>query len=145
MKTELDFDASALTDVIAEYVKKGGELSRLGPSVGEILREAVDYQFDSEGNGSWKASARAILQGGKTLQDTGNLAGTMETEVEFVGQELVAFVGSNIPYAPFHLPPEKSGHAVSTGVMPVRDYFDIDEEEVMEEIGDLFGGFVTDT
>lgn len=144
MKTEVDFDASELEGAVEAYAKKVGDLDRLAPTVAEILREAVDYVFDTEGDGSWKPSARAILQGGKTLQDTGNLAGTIEADATFVGNEIVAFVGSDVPYAPYHLPPEKSGHPVVTGVMPVRDFLDIDADDVMDEIGDLFVGFVTD-
>jgi len=52
--------------------------------------------------------------------------------------------GTDVPYGAFHLPPEKSGHQTTTGVMPVRDFLDINEDEVVEEISALFTEFATD-
>jgi phage gpG-like protein len=137
--TTTDFDTRALQKVVDEFAKKGGETERLMPTVASILVEAVDYQFDTEGKGTWKKSARAILQGGKTLQDHGFLADIQPDHGKDWGEAY-----SDLPYAGFHLPPEKSGHPVTTGKMPVRDYLAIDEQEALEEIGDLFTAFVTD-
>ena len=103
------------------------------PSAAQVLVDAVDYEFYSEGRGRWQASLRALLEGGKTLTDTGVLAGAVQpgyTEDE-------AFAYDDVPYGVYHLPPEKSGHP-STGKMPVRDWTDIDIDAASDEIVDLF-------
>lgn len=128
-----DLNAEELFRVIEDYEKRGGNLRDVAESSRAIMKTAVDDLFDTEGNGQWKKSKRAEEEGGKTLQDTDLLAQTIDTEA---GDDWV-LVGSNVPYGRFHLPPEKSGHEVTTGIMPVRDWLDIDEDEVMGEIVDL--------
>lgn len=133
-----ELDVGSLDRICADYLARGGDLRPVVESSRSILKTAVDDIFNTEGSASasgatWKASRRAEEQGGMTLQDTGLLAGTLDTEA---GEDWV-LVGSNVPYGKYHLPPEKSGHEITTGIMPVRDWLDIDEDEVFEEIGDL--------
>ena len=128
-----DLNAEELFGVIADYKERGGNLRDVAESARAIMKTAVDDLFDTEGNGQWKRSKRAEEEGGKTLQDTDLLAQTIDTEA---GDDWV-LVGSNVPHGKFHLPPEKSGHEVTMGIMPVRDWLAIDEDEVMDDIADL--------
>lgn len=127
------FDVSELLKGIDEQRRRASNLEPFWKGAESILVEAVDYEFDSEGRGKWKKSLRAELQGGKTLQDTGLGAGSIKATH---GKDFVE-AGTNVWYMVFHLPPEKSGHPVTTGIMPVRDYLDVDEEEVFDELVDL--------
>lgn len=130
---KVGFDAKELEGALDPWIARGGNLRALMPRAAEIIMEAVDYEFYSEGRGSWKPSLRALLEGGKTLNDTGVLAGTLKREYD----ESSANVYSDVPYAPYHLPPEKSGHP-SKGIMPVRDFLEIDIDAASDEIADLF-------
>ena len=134
----VDIDCAELISAIGEYKARGGDLRDITHSSEAILKAAIDDLFATEGTASpggkaWKKSRRALNQSGMTLQDTGNLAGTIFTDS---GEDWVS-AGSNVPYGKFHLPPEKSGHAVTTGVMPVRDWLDVDEEDVLDQVEDL--------
>src|SRR5690349_14119192 len=130
-------DISSLEKAIAEYEKNGRDLEDFFKSAETVLIEAVDREFDTEGRGHWKKSLRAELEGGKTLEKSGTLAGSISHGASH-GKDFVE-VGTNVPYAGFHLPPEKSGHPVTTGIMPVRDFLDFDQDEVLEELADLLG------
>ena len=130
---KVGFDAKELEGVLDPWIARGGNLRALTPSIANILVEAVDNEFYTEGRGSWKPSLRALLDGGKTLTDTDVLAGSIQPGYS----EDEAWAFTDVPYGAYHLPPEKSGHP-SKGIMPVRDFLDIDNEEVSDEIVDLF-------
>jgi phage gpG-like protein len=139
----LEFDFDALNHVIEQFVQRGGNVSGVLPAAAAVLVEAVDYMFQTEGgsgnSGVWAPSQRAEEQSGQTLMDTGLLAGSITADWGSSGFLSEAWVeaGTNVPYAVYHLPPEKSGHA-SKGIMPVRDFLDIRMDDALDEIADLF-------
>ena len=63
-----------------------------------IMHDAVEKNFEAEGRPGWKPSKRAIIQGGKTLQDTGSLA----TSISQTYDNDKAIVGTNKIYAAIH-------------------------------------------
>ncbi|HEX4334702.1 MAG TPA: hypothetical protein VH062_02245 [Polyangiaceae bacterium] len=130
---KVGFDTSELDGVLDEWIARGGNVRALMPSAAQVLVDAVDYEFYSEGRGQWKPSLRALLEGGKTLNDTGVLAGSIQPDY---GEDW-ATAFTDVPYGVYHLPPEKSGHS-SKGIMPVRDFLDIDIDGASDEIVDLF-------
>lgn len=134
----VDIDTSKLERLIDEYRERGEDLRDVAYQARAILKTAIDDIFYTEGTASakgekWKPSRRAIDQGGMTLNDTGILAGTLDMDS---GEDWVSG-GSAVPYGKYHLPPEKSGHDVTTGVMPVRDWLDVDEDAFLDDVGDL--------
>jgi phage gpG-like protein len=148
VSTGLDFDMMALEKAVEDFDRRGGNVSGILPAAANILVEAVDYMFDTEGgagnSGTWEPSARAEEQSGQTLQDTGNLAGSITGDYGGSGLASTAWfeAGTNVPYAVFHLPPDRSGHP-SKGIMPVRDFFDVKMDDILDEVGDLFLAEVT--
>lgn len=119
--------------MLEPWIARGGNVRALMPSAAQVLVDAVDQEFYSEGRGQWKASLRALIEGGKTLTDTGVLAGSIQPGYT----EDTATAYTDVPYGVYHLPPEKSGHP-SRGIMPVRDFLDIDIDAASDEIVDLF-------
>lgn len=128
---EVTLNWSELDHVLSELYAHGANLNDLRPVIGEILVTAIDEVFDTEGNGKWKKSQRAELQGGKTLQDTGILAGSISTEYPENG---TVAAGTDVPYGIFHLEGTKK--------MEVRDFLDIDWEGVSEEVSEFLVGEV---
>lgn len=128
----VELDTKALQAIVDEFALNYESLSEIMPAAASVLVGAVDYEFHTEGRGRWKKSKRAEEQGGKTLQDTGILAGSIQPA------HGDGWFGAytETPYAVFHLPPEKSG-VPSKGIMPVRDFLDIDMADAMEEVADL--------
>lgn len=127
--TVIDFSAERLARVTSEYLKGGGNLGDLTPNVAEILVAAIDDVFSAEGavggRPKWAPSQRALAQDGQTLQDTGNLAGSVQGEWD----EESAFAGSDVPYGKYHLGEDSPGRKV-----PVRDWLGIDLDSVTDEV-----------
>ena len=122
---------SALERELTDLYKHGANLNDLRPVIGEILVTAIDEVFDTEGNASWVRSDRAVAQGGKTLQDSGNLAGSMMVSYPDAG---AVAVGTDVPYGVYHL--EGTKH------MEQRDFLDIDWDDVSDEVAEFLVGEV---
>jgi len=78
-----------------------GRLKDMSPvmkKVAGIMHDAVEENFEKEGRPKWKPSIRALKQGGKTLQDTGQLASSISSRYD----RNSAQVGTNKAYAAVH-------------------------------------------
>lgn len=163
-------DLSPIEHILADFVRRGGDVQQVFPAAAGILVNAIEDEFETEGHGSWKASLRAILQGGKTLQDTGVLAGSITAEH---GADWIE-AGTNVPYGKYHVTGtqgrkedsmrfqavNKRGKFIShnqahktkkvmiralnfskgSGALPIRNFLDIDMDAALDEISDLFLG-----
>lgn len=127
--TVVDFKAEKLAQATRSLLARGGNLGDLTPHVSEILVTAIEAVFEAEGavggKPKWEPSERAKEQGGQTLQDSGNLAGSVQGEWDASS----AFAGSDVPYGKFHL-----GEPSADRKIPVRDWLAIDMHAVTDEV-----------
>jgi len=126
--TVVDFKAEKLAKVVQQF-QRGGNLQDVTPVVAEILVEAIDLVFQREGavggNPEWEPSQRAEAVDGKTLQDTTNLAASVQGEWDANS----AFAGSDVPYGVYHLGDESGDRKV-----PKRDWLAIDQDQVTDDV-----------
>jgi len=130
MSTNLD--DSAFRKELEKLQRNGRDMTVAMRKVANVLVTAVEDVFESEGFGSWKRSKRAELQGGKTLQDTGNLAGSIRPEHS--KREAAAY--TDVPYGRFHVAKEHGG-ILDDGDERLRDYMAVDTADVLAEIEEI--------
>lgn len=127
-------------DIDDREVKK--ELTRLAGRVQDrrplmrkiagIMKDAVEENFEQEGRPKWKPSKRAMKQGGKTLQDTGQMAASVSEDYDNDS----AAVGTNKKQAAIHQFGGKAGKG-KKATIPARPFLkltDSDLEEIKEAI-----------
>jgi phage virion morphogenesis protein len=95
--------------------------------ISEIMRDAVEENFEQEGRPKWKPSKRAQKQGGKTLQDTGSLASSIS--MKFTRN--TAVVGTNKKYAAIHQFGGKAGRGRKVTI-PARPFLRLTNEDLEE-------------
>jgi len=130
-----------VTKKLQELSSKLNNTIPLLNQLGYTLINQVEENFENESffGKPWTISKRAKQEGGKTLQDTGHLAGSIDFEVK--GNELI--VGTNVEYAAIHQFGGKAGRAKKT-IIEARPFLPIDpdtkelpkesEEEISETI-----------
>lgn len=64
-------------------------------AIAASLAHVTEENFEAEGRPSWTPSQRASRGGGVTLQDSGQLAGSLVTDYD----PHSSVIGSNLPYA----------------------------------------------
>ncbi len=94
----IKIDDAELQKRLEEIVRRAIDRRPLMRKIAETMRDAVEENFAQEGRPKWKPSKRALRQGGKTLQDTSNLASRISTYSDNDN----AVVGTNVPYAAIH-------------------------------------------
>lgn len=130
MNVEVEVDTSELTKELETFLGRGYNQRDINFQVAEILRTAVEDKFEDEGPG-WPRlelstlKRRRISSGARILQDSGHLAASI---MPFATEES-AGVSTNVEYAIFHLDGTKN--------MPARDFFDIDQDVVLEQAAEL--------
>lgn len=123
-------DFSTLEELVKGYEDRGGKLKDKMPTVKNILVDAIEEEFETEGRGRWKKSQRAEDEGGKTLQDSGNMVTSVGSDSTY-GDDF-ALAGTDVPYAEYHVSDEPRT------IIPLRDFLDIDMDQAMDEIESLF-------
>jgi len=83
---------------LSGMIAHGENMLPLFRDIAAIMADEVEGNFDAQGRPPWKPSKRAQREGGKTLQDTGQLAASIQ---EFV-TATSAGVGTNKEYAAIH-------------------------------------------
>lgn len=126
-------DTRELTAGLEELEARANQVRRLLPVVGDILVTAVDDLIRSKGRGQWAKLKPATIKrrrgkgrGVEMLRDTGLLA-DVQSQIDGEGVE----VKSPAPYSVFH-----TSDAPRT-IIPQRDFFDVLQGDVLEEIADL--------
>lgn len=98
MDIKITVDDRQVKELLEKLQKRAGDLSPVMRTISEMMRGAVEDNFEAEGRPKWKKSRRAIEQGGKTLQDTGRLAASITKRATSTSAE----VGTNVVYAAIH-------------------------------------------
>lgn len=100
-KTGCSLNWGGFDTAIAKAGHKMANHAALLASVGEALVSGTVKRFADEespdGKG-WEPSARAALEGGKTLTDTGRL----RNSIDYAATPDKVMVGTNLPYAMIH-------------------------------------------
>ena len=91
-------------------------LAELGESVRTMAIDSFESSTSPEGT-AWQPSERALLTGGKTLIDTGDLQNSISVNMGFGEVE----VGSNMVYAAIHQLGGKAGRNKSV-TLPARPF-----------------------
>lgn len=94
-------DLRRITWRLDRLAKTTGRLKPVLEEVGSALETSVSLRFERErgpGGGAWKQSARAKVDGGQTLNDTGRLAQSITSRAS----DSDVAVGTNVIYAAIH-------------------------------------------
>jgi phage virion morphogenesis protein len=94
IKIETDTITAALQAIQSRLI----DMTPLMRQISGIMLDAVEANFAAEGRPKWRPSRRATGQGGKTLQDTGQLAASIVSKYT----QNQAMVGTNVIYAAIH-------------------------------------------
>lgn len=126
------FDTKEIQKALRRYENKIENLPM--DVLGQLLITATDDMFQSEGgkgtDGIWSPLAESTIArrpnraGGQLLQDTGAMAAVQISEI----QELSVEIAAAPAYSKFHLD--------GTTRMPKRDFFALNFDEVLDELGD---------
>lgn len=95
---EIRVQSDTISGLLASLQSKLKDLSPVMRQIAGIMHGAVEDNFAAQGRPAWKPSARALKQGGKTLQDTGRLAKSITRSHD----KTRAMVGTNVIYAAIH-------------------------------------------
>jgi len=135
MSGEVTFDAKEWEDMIRTIDKNVTDPKpMLRAAFGTRgFKDVIDHFQNEEGRtGSWKPSQRAIREGGKTLQDTGNLRQNFNvSNIRDKGKDAIVFFNPT-PYA--------AQHDLGTDKLPQREFMfltDDAQEDMLKIILDL--------
>lgn len=122
-------------EVKKELTRLAGRVQNRQPlmrKIAGIMKDAVEENFEQEGRPKWKPSKRAMKQGGKTLQDTGQMAASVSEDYDNDS----AAVGTNKKQAAIHQFGGKAGRG-KKATIPARPFMkltDSDLEEIKEAV-----------
>ena len=94
----IDIQDKGVKDLMAGIAKKAGNKLPLMRKIAGIMHDEVEQNFEAEGRPKWKKSISAAKRGGKTLQDTGQLASSINERAT----DDEAVVGTNKVYGAAH-------------------------------------------
>lgn len=128
-------DRAQIGKIFKDLERAYGGQSRLAmQQISIVMKGQVDDEYESEGHGKWPPLAEETLRrrrmrgrGAKILQDTGNASGST---TNVFGDDF-AEAYSNVPYLIFHTSKKPRR------VIPYRNPFDIDEDELLEQSADV--------
>ena len=97
---EISVDSSQLEHGLGQLLSNATSTRPMMAGMATELHSLTEDNFQSEswGGDPWKKSLRAGSEGGKTLQDSGQLAASINTAIS----NDFARIGSNKPYAAIH-------------------------------------------
>lgn len=135
----VEVDASPIVRHLEEIERRGKNMREVMGVIAVLLVEEVDENFETSGHGSWEPFSKNTKRGrgdmnsAKLLLDTGVMAASITPEA--TQTEAIAY--TNDPKAKYHVSkrPRKK--------IPLRDFFDIDEEAVVTEGVDLILNEIT--
>ena len=120
-------DDRELKRLFEELERRGGNLAEVTAVIAESLVAAIADVFEQQGPG-WpplKPSTLRYRRGGKILQDTGLLVGSVHADS---GPDF-AEAYSDVPYGKFHI--------TGTSTMERRDWTEIDFDAEMDRAAEL--------
>lgn len=99
---EIKIEKDTITAALQAIQSRLSDMTPLMRQLSGIMLDAVEENFAAEGRPKWKPSQRAIKQSGKTLQNTGRLAGRTDNTLITDATSNKAIVGTNVVYAAIH-------------------------------------------
>lgn len=119
---EISLDSRQLEQGLGRLIQNVTHTRPMMAGIAAELQSLTEENFESEsfGGRKWKQSRRAAAEGGKTLQESGQLAASISTKIS----NNSAQIGSNKPYAAVH----HLGGLVGRGrrtQLPARPYLPI--------------------
>lgn len=135
-RVDVDVDVTELLRAIEDYERAGGDMQKTMRLVALSLVEAVDDEFETEGRGQWPGHAPATLArraGGKLLQDSGVLAGSIGAD----WGPRHAEANTNVAYAVHHV------FGAPAANIPERNPFDV-PDKVFEDAAELIASAIAD-
>jgi phage virion morphogenesis protein len=129
---KIDIDDREVQKALSSLAARVKDRRPLMRKIADIMKDAVEENFEQEGRPRWKPSKRAMKQGGKTLQDTGSLV----TSISMRYDNNSAVVGTNKKYAAIHQFGGKAGRGkkVTIPARPFLKLTDGDLEEIKEAV-----------
>jgi phage gpG-like protein len=141
----VNIDFNELRAASKAFAARGGNLQDVTMVIANDLAAAAQERFELQSGhlqGKWKklaASTKKRMKPSrrnsafKILVDTGLLAGSIVPHHD----GMVAEAFTNVPYAKYHV------SAAPRTKIPLRDFFDIDFERVMEDTAELLLAEIT--
>lgn len=139
----VEVDVTEVTARLRRMSERSQQSAALNQQLEGVLSFYVDENFQNErsASGKWppmRDITKRLRRGttGKLLQDTGLLA-AVHTDS---GPDFVE-VFTNVEYAKYHLKGPRRlvplHHKTGVWILPVRDFFDIDEGEALESMAEV--------
>ncbi|MEW5745263.1 MAG: phage virion morphogenesis protein [Nitrospirota bacterium] len=118
--------------LLTDLQGRGANMSPVMRQIAGIMHDAVEQNFEAEGRPRWRPSKRALMQQGKTLQKSGQLAASIAQKHDARS----ARVGTNTVYAAIHQFGGKAGRGrkVTIPARPFLKLTDADIEEIKEAL-----------
>ena len=95
---DIKIDMSSAADGLQRLAQGLQQRSPLMREIAALMGEAVEDNFAAQGRPAWAGLKSASRRGGKLLQDTGRLAGSVTQQSD----NNTAAVGTNVKYAAIH-------------------------------------------
>jgi phage virion morphogenesis protein len=123
VEIQVKIEDQAVKAMLARLMERTGDLTPVMRTIGEIVRESVDRNFEEERSPDgkrWIPSLRAILTGGKTLTDLAILRNSLNVRPS---RDRVA-VGTNDIRAAIHQFGGKAGRGRKVNI-PARPFLGV--------------------
>lgn len=133
---EARIDGREIDEALGKIERRGRDLTPTMAIIAEMLVVAVQDEFETEGGGEWPELAASTIAkrrkgsgGVKILQDTGNMAGSVEASH---GSDF-AEAATGVSYAIHHV------YGAPKANVPQRNPFDIPDEAFDDALEVLLG------
>lgn len=124
---KITIDDKEVQKALQSLARKVKDMTPLMRKIAGIMHDAVEENFAQEGRPKWKPSKRAMKQGGKTLQDTGQLAASISQKATSNS----ALVGTNKKYAAIHQFGGKAGRGRKVTI-PARPFLKLNDSDMKD-------------
>ncbi|WP_130472361.1 phage virion morphogenesis protein [Candidatus Magnetaquicoccus inordinatus] len=128
---QINVGSSAVSGLLGRLAAQGADMSAAFREIAGVMADSVEENFAREGRPPWNRSIRAEREGGKTLQDSGRLAASINAR----SSSESAAVGTNLIYAAIHQFGGQAGRNKRVTIPP-RPFLAIQDEE-MGEVMDI--------
>lgn len=127
VEIHVTIEDQAVKALLAKLAERTGNLTPVMRTIGEIVRESVERNFEegrSPDGKNWQPSIRALLTGGKTLIDKAILKNSLNVRAS---RDRVS-VGTNVIYGAIHQFGGKAGRGRKVNI-PARPYLGVRRED----------------
>lgn len=134
MQIEVTVQDQELEQKLQQLTKKLKNLKPLMSTMGSLMLEATEENFAEESFfgvpwAPWSSSTAQQRAGGKKLQDTGSLAGSIHVQADRYSVAL----GTNLVYAAIHQAGGRAGRGKAS-VIPARPFLPVADGKLHESM-----------